>query len=432
MKPSRYNFFYPYNKDEKKYIACNVLTSSLALIDEEHYKQYLAFSNEEIDIEDNEFVEDLKKGGFILDKDIDELEIIRHDMYKVKFDENQLALTIAPTLDCNFRCIYCYEKDVINKQRMTKEIADSIIELIRRKSKTLKSLNIDWYGGEPLLEIDMIEYLSNKIIKICDENNIVYQAGIVTNGYYLNEKNIEILQKARVIRIQITIDGDETVHNKRRPLLDGNPTFSTIINNLKFIKKYKGLTYLRINVDNENAGDAIKVVDILENMDLVKVVIPYLGIVTNNNNSYIDNKCIKDKDYLDIRKNFDSYIVDKGFFSSINDRQLPHRINCVCSANKANSMVINSDGEIYKCWEDIGNYDLSIGNIKDEISKNLVYLRYVMSDPTMDPECSECKYLPICLSGCPSNRGDKQKTRCLESRLKLDNALNNIVENCSI
>lgn len=427
MKASKYNIFYPYKKDSKKYIACNILTTSLAVIDEEQYIQYKDFCDKGITIQESRFLNDLKIGGFLIEKNIDELEIIRHDMFNAKFNSDHLTLTITPTLDCNFRCIYCFEKEVINKCKMSKKTADQIVSYIKEKSKFLKSINIVWYGGEPLLEIDIIEYLSNKIIKISDKNNIIYTASIVTNGYGLNDKAIQILQKSRVTNIQVTVDGDEETHDIRRPLKNGSSTFNKIIENLQLAKKYNCKIHLRINVDKSNKMESFAIVDFLKKMNLEDYVVPYLAIVKNYNDCYINDKCISSNEYLEIKTKFYDYIMEKGFITS-NDLYFLSRVNCFCGAETANSIVINWDGELYKCWHDIGNKSKSVGNINDRVITNSTYLEYVMSDPTKDEDCANCRYLPICFSGCPLDRQNKDRMRCLEIKSNLERNLQLIIE----
>ena len=70
-----------------------------------------------------------------------------------------------------------------------------------------------------------------------------------------------------------------------------------------------------------------------------------------------------------------------------------------------NAFVIDSDGNIYKCWDDIGIYERSVGSLMDkEKKKSLALMQYMMYDPTQDSECKECKILPICMGGCHACR----------------------------
>lgn len=155
MKASKYNFFIPY--ENGKYIAYNSLSNAIALVDYEKYQMYIEFEKDNVPIEDKEFINELKKGSFLIEDSLDELEIIRLNMYKERFDISSLNLTIAPTSDCNFRCIYCYEKDVIDCTYMTGEIENYLIKILNDRAKKLSRFNVTWYGGEPLLALDTIE-----------------------------------------------------------------------------------------------------------------------------------------------------------------------------------------------------------------------------------------------------------------------------------
>ena len=113
MKKSNYNFFIDYKEDENKIIAYNALSNNVALMDKEEFD---IFNNSEnLDSIDNQLLSQLKIGNFIVDDELDELELIRFKMLESRFNRNLLSLTIAPTSACNFRCIYCYEKNHYKK-----------------------------------------------------------------------------------------------------------------------------------------------------------------------------------------------------------------------------------------------------------------------------------------------------------------------------
>lgn len=229
MKASSYNFFY--EKDDG-YLAYNSRSNALAVItksDFEKYDDYVKFGKQ---IEDEELVKSLKEGFFLIDDNVDELKILRFEMYRDRMDENTLTLTIAPTSNCNFRCIYCYEKESIRNKSMTKETEDAIVNFIEQLKDDISSLSIAWYGGEPLMRFDIIERLSKKIIRLCKENDIKYFSSIVTNGYLLNEEMAKKIKDCNISKIQITIDGPQEIHDKRRILANGDGTFEKILNNI--------------------------------------------------------------------------------------------------------------------------------------------------------------------------------------------------------
>ena len=125
MKLSKYNFAFN-NGENEKHILYNSMTNSLALIDNEKYGGYRKYENGEVENLDSDLMEDLYKGGFIVDNDFDELKELELRLLHGRFSSNSLGLTLAPTSDCNFRCIYCYEKDVIKPTYMTEEVQDGV------------------------------------------------------------------------------------------------------------------------------------------------------------------------------------------------------------------------------------------------------------------------------------------------------------------
>lgn len=122
MKPSEYNFFYEFPRDSNELIAYNSRTNSLALIEKEKYSKYRNFKDKHIPIDDEELVKDLRRGQFLIDDDIDELELLRFRLLSSRFDNRNLYMTIAPTMNCNFNCIYCYEKPREENIFMTEEV----------------------------------------------------------------------------------------------------------------------------------------------------------------------------------------------------------------------------------------------------------------------------------------------------------------------
>lgn len=280
-------------------------------------------------------------------------------MLKNRFSTSAFGLTIAVTSDCNLRCIYCYEKDVISPGKMTKEVQEKIVEALRNQAKTLSSFSVTWYGGEPLLAIDVIENLSKEFIEICKDNNITYGAGIITNGYLLTRDVLELLNKYNITFIQVTIDGMPEVHNKRRPLANGEGTFETIMKNLEENYDLLPRTSLRINVDKNNLDTGTDIYKYLLEKNILEKVKPYYGKTSNDNNNYIDSECLSTCDYakadfqllMQVSQNKNAFI-----------RYPDYKTN-FCGADFVNSAVVGSDGRLYKCWSDIGIDKKCIGNV---------------------------------------------------------------------
>lgn len=130
-KASRYNHFIMHNNSV---IAYNARTNALAELEKEIYESFKKCSSNHFKGMDTSLLDSLEYGGFIVDEDINELDIVKHNMYLSRFSTQQLGLTIAPTSNCNFRCPYCYEKDVLRSSKMNDETANGIVNLVRNNA----------------------------------------------------------------------------------------------------------------------------------------------------------------------------------------------------------------------------------------------------------------------------------------------------------
>jgi uncharacterized protein len=69
---------------------------------------------------------------------------------------------------------------------MPKDVQDKIVEFVKQQTKYVESINIGWYGGEPLLAFDVVKDISERVMNICKEKDIMYSSFIVTNGKETN------------------------------------------------------------------------------------------------------------------------------------------------------------------------------------------------------------------------------------------------------
>ena len=394
MKASKYNFFCT-SKDE--IVAYNSFTGAMALMTPEEYEIFKSF--EDGGALENGFCEELIRGGFIVSDECDELGLVKDAYKKVSARTDSIGLTIAPTLNCNFRCVYCYEKSNLDSNVMTTDIQDSLVDYVKRRAAESKVMNITWYGGEPLLALPVIKSLSQRFLEIAQEYQIEYRAAIITNGYLLTPSVAKVLKSCKISHCQITIDGSEKTHNSRRFLKDGSPTFSTIFQNLKAVASILPGIVLRVNVDNKNLDALSAVRSILDKQGLSSIKV-YPAPVRNTWDCYIQGECMTPLEFY-------KFLLEHALKENNSDlliKQLPRGGNH-CVANSAMGFVVSADGGIYKCWCDIGIKEYLIGYITDkgfpEVNKAN---RFTLSDPFNNPSCLECKMLPSCWGGCPYDR----------------------------
>lgn len=404
MQVSKYNHFIPFSKEQS--IAYNACSNALALISKEKLDEYYNFVENGKEIEDERLKNDLLHGSFLLEDGIEELDIVRYNMLRARYATNVLTLTIAPTSDCNFRCAYCYEKNVLKPNYMTMEIQEAVVKIVESQKDNLKALSVVWYGGEPLLAISIIKELSFRFMQICEEVGIEYSAHMITNGFLLTRENLKILKELKVNFLQVTLDGKPEQHNQRRPLKGGGETFNVILDNLKNGYDLLSRVSLRINIDRENMDVGPLINSYLEKFNISDKVIPYYGCVRNDNDCYDDNKCINTCEFAELEYEFSL---------EVNNRRshYPVRKSTFCCADRVCGYVIAADGLLYKCWSDIGNINKSVGNILESFNVlSKTYLTYMMFDPTQILPCKECDILPICMGGCPFQRAIRGEEQC--------------------
>lgn len=107
------------------------------------------------------------------------------------------------------------------------------------------------------------------------------------------------------------------------------------------------------------------------------------------------------------KNDYSKFLVEQFYVKkNINLNYFPSAPDIECMAKHINAFLIGADGDIYKCWVDIGNKGKRIGNINDPSIKNYDILAQYMveMDVFEDSKCRECILLPSCLGGCPNER----------------------------
>lgn len=422
MKKSNYNFLFP--GEEGTTILYNSRTGAMAELDKEHTVQLKNLSEQELEEQNPAFANALLANGFAVDINVSELDMICYDMLRTRFGNRSLGVTITVTKDCNFGCKYCYEKDILKKGYMDKETQDAIIKYIETNLVKGGSLNICWYGGEPLLDIETIKSMSQRLITMCAENDVEYEADIVTNGYLLTDDIAKLLIENKVTQIQITLDGDEDTHNQRRPLKDGTNTYQRIWNNLMSLRQFsKDITIaLRVNIDKNNEGALDEIRRKIQEQKLDDFIFVYPGKVISVESCHNREECHSNREFAILKQ---KYLCDnKKMLLAMFPK--PHKI--CCSADNERSVIFDSEGNMYKCFMDIGNSEMCIGNVKkDELYHENILHQYLLYDVTKDNICMSCHLLPICLGGCPSERLQGKK-ECIDLKYTLTEYMNHLPE----
>lgn len=388
-------FVYLLNKDNK-YFVYSTLSNCFIEVDPALYRNLLHLQNGSPDSNqlDKETLNQLKNLKIIDVDDNIEIAKIKFRNLSSRFNPKTLFLTINPTLSCNFACPYCFESSH-SPIFMSDETENQIIEFIRQRRLATK-LAVSWFGGEPLLSFDRIISLTKKFLDL----DLDYTAGMISNGYLLTEEKIKKFKDLRIKTVQITIDGKEATHNSRRFLKNGGKTFNRIIENVLTAQKISPeiRIIIRVNVDKDNEEEFIDVWNFFKSLNLPNIVV-YPGFTTdktgeNRSECMFDNNASA-KFLMELYYKYGIYIPV--FYP-------PAYINS-CVVRNPNAVVIGPEGELYKCWNDVGNSDRIYGYLDGRITnENILYEYLTYADQFNDKECLECRFLPACSGGCPYER----------------------------
>ncbi len=409
MKTSKYNFFW--EEENGKKVAFNSMTCGLAEVNDDFFKILENIESLDIDTlnqEQKELIENMKLGNFIVDKKLDELKYLKFRHFQGKFSGGGLGLTIAPTLDCNFGCEYCYENR--DTGSISDEVKENIYKFAEENLKVMSSLDVTWYGGEPLICMNIIEEMSKRLMEIAEKYDRKYSAFMVTNGYLLNEKVIAKLKELKVNGIQITIDGPPEIHNNRRMLRYGKErnTFDKIVKNMILASKSGLRIALRVNIDKLNVDSVMELFDILEEKEIKRINVAF-GHVTAYTDACqsVAGSCLTTEEYAHSNLEFQRILNERGF-NLTGYPYYPGIKGNYCCADNSTSFVIDPKGYMHKCWNTIGKNDQAVGNIinyKDAPTNTMLVnnVKWMTWNPFDFEECLACKILPICMGGCPYN-----------------------------
>ncbi|SHK57978.1 radical SAM/SPASM domain-containing protein [Paramaledivibacter caminithermalis] len=401
LKSSHYNIEITKDNNNESVIF-NSFTGAMAIIDSKTY-EYIN-NNDFIDISDvPEEIKDniilMETHGYLVDKDIDEKERLNILSNIARFGQKTLVLTIAPTMDCNMSCPYCYEDH--QQSKMSQKTALKLVEFTKKHLITnrFNSLYIGWYGGEPLLEIKTISKISRKLIEFCNDNNIRFNSSIITNGLLLTKDIAKLLKNdCKIGACQITVDGPKDINNKRRISKDGKDSFTQIINNIDDCKEDMFIS-IRVNVDRYNNESMYELIDFFKSKnDWNERVNYYFAPVENLTEACTYNKksCFSHSEFADINANLLRYQYS---LSKNMEIPRPKPKHLPCEHISPNVFVVDPKGYLYKCWNNVGIVSLNVGHVDSGPIFNKEHMKWLSYK--IPNECEECNKRPLCQGGCP-------------------------------
>ncbi len=410
MKFSKYNIFSKIRDSENHFIV-NLLSGSADILDNSDAARIVAIRQGE-GCADIAFFDELTEKGYITDESEEARE------YRKKYldfidsrEKDEIQIFFVPNYSCNFACSYCYQDQYQNSgSELKKEVIDAFFNYMK-KEFTSRRKYITIFGGEPLLnsprQKEIIDYIVGKAVEA--DLSLCF----VTNGYYL-EEYVPVLKKGKIREIQVTLDGTASVHDNRRFLKGGGPTFEKIVQGIDACLNSDIDVNLRVVIDRENIDNLPD----LASFAIDKGWTKNTNFKTQIGRNYELHHCQSSPDKLFDRVSlyeslFDlikknphitefhkpSYSISKFLFEN---GELPDPLFDSCPACKT-EWAFDHTGNIYSCTATVGKTDESLGTFYPEVTrKDTIIEQWESRDVTSIRECKECSLQLACGGGCGS------------------------------
>lgn len=388
-----------------------------------------------------EQIRELRDMGYLSDKRPSRIRHPMTDYVDYLLDRRLEKITLQITQQCNFRCKYCVYSEVDNlKQRahsdkvMSFEIAKQAIDFFCRHSMDSASRNIGFYGGEPMLEFDLLKKIVSYAERKLEGKDLTFN--ITTNGSLLNEENAQYLQDHHFF-VMLSFDGPQEIQDKYRKFPNGSGTYSVVHQNLimlaeKFPKLYATLNInMVINPDNDYSQidefvrslprfPELKIMaNIVENTD--HDVEPAAEFAEEHHyqifRSLLSELRAIDKYYSPLCFGIahEATLGQKGFsvHEGMADVVIPSG-TCIPGKNR---LFITTEGKLYACEKVYETDEMCIGNLSDGIDFDKVKKQINVCTET-EQECCNCWALHLCSfcpkvnNACGDPHGEKRKRTC--------------------
>ncbi len=387
-------FNYIYEKSKNNWVFYNTFTGSIVLIDEKLKQKFDNLNDKEIENND-EFINDLINQGFLVDNNHDEKKLVDASRIRRAFGEKSSYLRILTTTACNARCPYCYEKG-FKTETMDDKTASAVIKYILKLPK-MEKFYIHWFGGEPLLNIKVIDRVMETVYDKLKANGTRVFVYFTSNGSMLDK---EVCHKAKKLwhasYFQITIDDIGKKYDEIKNYINKKYNYNKVIQNIKYLLNEKIQVILRINYYPKEVGKVKNIIDILSNEfgDVCKngLLIFDPAPIFDSNNASCSN-CEKVYNMSVPAQ----YLIEKGFLNEEDAINLKFK-GGQCYACHQGSFVVAPNGNLYKCTVTMKDKNAVVGNIFDGVDRNNYYFKWV--NPSLPEKCNNCVFLPLCQGGC--------------------------------
>lgn len=432
------------------YIAVDGNSGSVHLLDELSYKilhnqerlisvdQALSLLKEEYSVEDiqeaHSELSQLREKN-ILFSSLEDIEKL-YDINRINTNIKAFCLHISH--DCNLRCEYCFASEGdynSGRELMSKEVAIKAIDYLVANSIGRKKIEVDFFGGEPLMNFEVVEEVVNYCRQIEKETNKSFYFTMTTNGTLLNEHITDFINK-EMDNIVISIDGRKEVHDKIRHGVNNVGSYDRIVPKAqKLIQERGNKSYFVRGTFTAENKEFSK--DVMHLADLGFKEISVEPVVGEGKELFF-----KEEDLPGILDEYDHLVtlykerIEKGepfrfYHFNIDLKNEPCLFKKVTACGAGYEyMAVSPTGLLFPCHQFVGEDEFVIGNLDEGITNSELCQKFQDNTIFAKEECRNCWAKLFCSGGCHANayftNGDITKPNemsCILQRKRIECAL---------
>ncbi|HEX2985937.1 MAG TPA: thioether cross-link-forming SCIFF peptide maturase [Caproiciproducens sp.] len=327
-----------------------------------------------------------------------------------------MCLNIAH--DCNLRCEYCFAaKGDFGRGRMLMpfEVGKKAIDFLIENSKGRHNLEVDFFGGEPLMNFEVVKQIVEYARGIEKENNKNFRFTITTNGLLLTDDKIDFINR-EMSNCVLSLDGRKSVNDRLRVRVDGTGCYDAIVPKFQKLVSTRGDkdyyvrgTFTRHNLDFTN--------DILHMAELGFDQISVEPVVSDPNLDYSIQESDLPRVFEEYERLSKTLIARKregrgiNFFHFMIDlQQGPCAIKRLRGCSCGNEYIaVTPEGDIFPCHQFVGDDSWKMGNVMDGTFDLNRKHEFALANIYSKPDCKNCWAKFYCSGGCNANNWQYEK-----------------------
>ena len=336
------------------------------------------------------------------------------------------ALCLHVSHDCNLRCKYCFAStgDFGTGHRMTMnvETAKKAIDFVIARSGKRHNIEVDFFGGEPLMAMDTVKATVDYARSLEKEHNKNFRFTITTNGILLDDDTIDYINE-NMSNAVLSLDGRPEVNDNMRPTVNGKGSYDVILPKFQKLVAGRGDKdyYLRGTFTRHNRDFAQDVIHIADQGFRNVSVEPVVGDAKYD-------YTFKEEDLPGILEEYENLareLLDRDdinfFHFNVDLTQGPCVIKRMrgCGAG-CEYVAITPDGDIYPCHQFVGKEEYKLGNVYDNTFDMDISRKFAGLNIYTRPDCKDCWARFYCSGGCSASNLEVNGDMMIPNRFGCD------------